>query len=89
MCSPFLLRQRVRPQLEVPETTFLQPRCTVAARYPQPAALPTGIRVVDPAVQAFVVETEGIRNAHRDELTIDEHVNARFFLQISHSKTPT
>src|SRR5262249_14157896 len=56
------MRERVGPHLEVHGhrlhalAAFLQPRHPIAARCPQAAALPTGIRIVDPAVEALGVE---------------------------------
>src|SRR5437660_5259141 len=61
-----LFRERIRTDLEVHGhglhalATFLQPRRAVAARGPQAAALPAGVRIVDAAVESLGVEALGI-----------------------------
>src|SRR5262249_35431231 len=67
---------RIGPDLEVhgqrlrPLAAFAQPRRAVAARGPQSAPLPPGIRVVDAPVESLGVEAERIRDAQRNHLTI-------------------
>ena len=51
---------------------FLQPRHAVAARYPQAAAFPAGVGVVDAAVEAFGVEAGRVRHLHGDHLAVLE-----------------
>src|SRR3954453_629088 len=52
-----LLRQRVRPHLDMHRhrartlAEFVEPRCAVAARAPQSASLPAGVRIVDAGVE--------------------------------------
>src|SRR5688572_21724756 len=55
---------------------FLEPRRAVAARHPEAAAFPTGVRVIDAALEALRVEPERIRNPQRDHLAGDERVHA-------------
>src|SRR5262249_15372254 len=53
------MRQRIGPELEVHGhglhalAAFLKPRGAVAARGPQAAAFPAGVRIVDAAVEAL------------------------------------
>jgi membrane-associated PAP2 superfamily phosphatase len=78
----FLSRQRIRPHLEVHDerlralAAFLEPRRAIAARHPQPTALPSRVRVVDAAFEALRVEPEGIRDPQRHHLAVDERVHA-------------
>src|SRR5207247_935664 len=51
---------------------FDEPRRAVAARCPQPAALPARIGVVDAAVESLGVETEGVGHPQRDHLAVLE-----------------
>src|SRR5690606_1588811 len=48
----------------------------VAARDPEAAAFPSGVRIVDAAVEALRVEAERIGHAQRHELAVDERVHA-------------
>src|SRR5262249_1314948 len=75
-----LPRKRIGPKLE---SNHFWPRslaafrvewCPVAIRAPQPAPLPAGIGIVDPAVEALGEEAHGVRHAQLDELAIHEHV---------------
>ena len=67
------MRQRIGPQLKMhgervhAPAAFLQPRRAVAARRPETAAFPAGIRIIDAAVEAFGVKTERIGDAQHDE----------------------
>src|SRR5207247_605348 len=71
-----LLRQRIRPQLEVhcerllALSAFAQPGRTIAAGGPQSTTFPAGIRVVDAAVESLCVKTQRVRNAKDDHLSI-------------------
>src|SRR6266545_3955480 len=51
-------------------------RRAVAVRTPQPAALPTGVRVVDAPVQAFGKEAQRVRDAQHDHLPVLERGEA-------------
>src|SRR5258708_31912618 len=57
-----LLRERVRPHLEVEHqrrralAAFVQPRRAVAARGPNAAAFPAGIGIVDAAVEPLGIK---------------------------------
>src|SRR6266568_6535774 len=69
------VRQWIGPHLDVHGArltalaTFLQPWRAVAVRAPQPAALPAGIRVVDPPVQPFGKEARRVRDAQHYHLS--------------------
>ena len=52
--------------------TFLQPRRPVAVRAPQPAALPTGVRVIDPPVQTLGKKAQWIGDTQHDHLPVLE-----------------
>src|SRR6266446_1878136 len=70
------VRQRIGPKLDVHGArpcalaAFLEPRCAVAVRAPQPAAFPAGVRIVDTPVEALGVEAERIGNPDRDHLAV-------------------
>src|SRR6188768_936646 len=67
-------RQRIRAVLELDRDrqaslpAFAQPRRAVAARGPQAAALPSGLRIVDASVQPLRVEAHRIGNTQHDHL---------------------
>src|SRR5262249_25952754 len=75
-------RQRIRPHLDVYSArlgalaAFLQPRCAVAVRAPQAAALPAGIRVIDAPVQALGKEAQRVGYAQHDHLPVLERSEA-------------
>src|SRR5205809_2745627 len=51
---------------------FHEPRRAIAARRPEPAALPPGLWIVDASVESLRVEAERIRDAHHDHLPVLE-----------------
>src|SRR5262245_29933949 len=71
-----LLRQRIRPQLEmcgerlVALAAFNQPRRPIAVRGPQASPLPARLRIVDAAVEALRVEADRIRHAQDDHAAV-------------------
>src|SRR4030095_8313305 len=90
------LRQRIRPHLEVqylahgPFPSFHVKRCARAHRREQASALPTSLRIIDPAIHPLRVETEWIWNAEdypfpifqrqkpfRSVTSVDRHVLAQ------------
>src|SRR5262245_58563947 len=77
MCARSV-RQRIGPHLDVygarlgALAAFLQPRRAVPVRAPQPAALPAGVRVIDPSVQALGKKALRVRNAQYDHLPVLE-----------------
>src|SRR5258708_4146602 len=76
------MRQRIGADLDVYRArrgTFAglhQPRRAVTVRSPQSPALPPGVRVVNPCVEALGKEAYRIRDAERDELAILERDEA-------------
>ena len=78
-----LVRQRIGPHLDVHGArlsalaAFLEPRRAVAARAPQAAALPAGVRIVDAAVETLGVEAHRIRDAQHDHLPVLEARRSR------------
>jgi hypothetical protein len=76
------MRQRIRPHLDVygarlgALAAFLQPRRAVPVRTPQPAALPAGVRIIDPPVQALRKEAQRIRDTQHDHLAVFERGEA-------------
>src|SRR5438874_1515469 len=76
------MRQRTRPHLDVygarlgALAAFLQPRRAVPVRTPQPAALPAGVRIIDPPVQALRKEAQRIRDTQHDHLAVFERGEA-------------
>ena len=56
--------------------TFLQPRRPVAVRAPQPAALPAGIRIIDPPVQSLGKKAQWVWDAQHDHLPVLERDEA-------------
>src|SRR5262245_8847657 len=77
MCARSV-RQRIGPHLNVYSarlgafTAFLQPRRAVPVRGPQPAALPAGVRIIDPPVQAFGKKAQRVWDAQHDHLPVLE-----------------
>src|SRR5262249_30497159 len=77
MCARSV-RQRIRPHLNVYSArpgalaAFLQPRRAVSVRAPQPAALPAGVRIIDPPVQSLGKKAQRVWDAQRDHLPILE-----------------
>src|SRR5216683_506123 len=73
-----LLRERVGTNLEVHGfagralAAFDMPRRAIRPAGPQALPLPTGFRIVDPAVDRLVVEPERVRHAQHDELPPDQ-----------------
>src|SRR5207249_10339920 len=71
-----LLRQRIRPQLEVHHLAgrslprFHVERRASADRRVHSSALPPCLRIVDPAVHPLGIETRRIRHAQHDPLTV-------------------
>src|SRR6185503_18885374 len=51
---------------------FLEPRRAIAGCRPQAAALPSGVRIVDAAVEPLRVEAHRIRHAQDDHLAVLE-----------------
>src|SRR2546425_4102106 len=76
------LRQRIRPHLDMHGArlralaAFHQPRRAVAVRAPQPATLPTGVRVVDASVQTLGEEAHRVWHAHQDHAPVPERREA-------------
>src|SRR5262249_59921356 len=72
------LREWIRSKLEVHGhrfhtlAAFDQPRRAIAARGPQAAPLPAGIRVVDAAVESLGVAAERIGHPQREHLALLE-----------------
>src|SRR5262249_4996229 len=77
MCARSV-RQRIRPHLNVysarlgASAAFLQPRRAVPVRAPQPAALPAGIRIIDPPVQSLGKKAQWVWDAQHDHLPVLE-----------------
>src|SRR5215212_3352877 len=73
-----LLRQGIGAYLDVNRArlrtfaAFHQPRCAIAARAPQPTALPAGVRIIDPAIHALGEKAERVRDAHHHHLSVLE-----------------
>ena len=71
-----LICQRIGTELELDGhgphalAALDKPRRAVAARRPQSAALPAGIRIVDAPVEALGIEADRIRHAQRDHLAV-------------------
>src|ERR1035438_1729674 len=71
-----LLRQRIGPQLDMHGARLRalaalhQPRRAIAARAPEPAALPARVGVVDAPVEALGKEAQGVGDAHHDHLAV-------------------
>src|SRR5436190_789318 len=71
-----LLRQWIRPQLEVycerllALAAFAQPWRAIAAGRPQAAAFPAGVRVVDASIEALCIKTQRVRNTKDDHLSV-------------------
>src|SRR6266436_4722326 len=69
-----LVRERVGAKLEMQDlarrsfTTFRVKRSSSAVGSPQAFSLPTSLRIVDPAVHPFRVESHGIRDAKHNKL---------------------
>ena len=55
---------------------FHQPRRTVTARHPDAPAFPTGIRIIDTALEALGVKAEGIGNPQRNKFAIAQCMDA-------------
>src|SRR5262245_50888450 len=53
-------------------TSFHQPWCPVAARGPQPAALPTCSGIIDASIEPLGVKAQGIGNAQHDHRAVLE-----------------
>src|SRR6266545_8018495 len=72
-----LLRQRIRPHLELHELrplaladAFVVERRAVAGGGPDAAALPAGVRIVDAAIEGLRIEAHRIRHHHVDHLAV-------------------
>src|SRR6202051_691480 len=70
------VRQRIGAELDVhggrdrARADFLEPGRTLAVRAPQAAALPAGVGIVDPPIEALGIEAERIGNPDRDHLAV-------------------
>src|SRR5215469_10572403 len=70
--------ERVGAELEVEGerhgtlAAFLEPRRAVAARRPHPAAFPSGIGVVDAAVQALGVKAQRVGDAQYNPFAVHQ-----------------
>ena len=80
-CAPSV-GERIGAHLEMhrhgrhAHAAFLVPWRAVAARRPQAAALPAGIRIVDAAIEALGVEAGRVRHLHDDHLAAGERDQA-------------
>src|ERR1700730_13182519 len=52
--------------------TFLEPGGSVAARGPQPPALPARVRIINASVESLSIEAHGIGHAEDDHLAVLE-----------------
>src|SRR6266536_6342698 len=72
------VRERVGAKLEVDGdgplalAAFHEPGRAVAGGRPQPSAFPSGVRIVDTAVEALGVEAEWVGDAQQDHLAVLE-----------------
>src|ERR1700692_508722 len=70
------IRQRIGPELDVHGArhralaAFLEPGRAVAVGAPQPAALPAGVGIVDPPVEALGLEAERRVSPYGDHLAV-------------------
>src|SRR6266513_2923159 len=77
-----LLGERIGTQLDVHRArlralaAFHQPWRAIAARAPEPASLPAGVRIVDAPVHPLGEETHWVRNAQHDHLPVLERDEA-------------
>src|SRR5271170_3383466 len=72
------MRQRVGAHLDVHGVwrhalaAFLEPRRAIAFGRPQAPALPAGLRIVDPGIEALGVKADRVRDAQRHHLAVDQ-----------------
>ena len=54
----------------LPLAGFFQPRRAIPFRYPNPAAFPARIGIIDAALESLGIEAKWIRDSQRDELAV-------------------